>query len=54
MGDTLERLARVIEPSAWDEADPDLADRVSLEQGARLECSSANCATPRTRVAVCC
>jgi hypothetical protein len=25
MGDTLERLARVIEPSAWDEADLDLA-----------------------------
>jgi hypothetical protein len=35
MGDTLERLAELIDPGAWDEADPDLARQ--RQSGARLK-----------------
>jgi hypothetical protein len=35
MGDTLERLARVIDPGAWAEADPDLVRQ--RQSGARCK-----------------
>jgi hypothetical protein len=38
MGDTLERLARMIDPGAWDEADPDLARQ--RQSGARRKARS--------------